>query len=443
MPGQLNLVLFYRNLSVCATKLLCFTRSSPFIRQLPLEFPRTIVTTPSVKDPDTLLEEHVFFRTRLLMTCKVSAQHSQSKLEKLLDDFVKSNCCLLLLTANMQEVTKKMVNHLRMIVEEAESRIKNTSKLFVLLLHFPPAMFFNPCYSSIFLQGWDHYYLDSITPATLTKGADTRTVVDINEWFQQCCCSGYKPRQHDDPILTALMCMLEDAVPVIASRLVLKDDSFHGPINGSQRTGIIKDLLMNKVGTALSRRFTEYWNPRTMLELLQKVTHFTHIQKSTLNITDAIQTTFKSFFFDFLVYMLTKINEDHNLSIILEDCTPTTLELFLNLLQTVPVPDLKSLQVLSATVRTPQGSDYLPKFPFFKYVCETVDKYISESMEKVNQKTWPSLLQETVDQQDTETSTTPAKHSPFSSTIHEHRKSKQSMEGLYFEAVKSQIKVWC
>ena len=406
-----------------------------------------------MKDPDTLLKKHVFFETHLLMMCKVSAQHSQSKLEKLLDDFVKSNCCLLLLTANMQEVTKKMVNHLRVIVEEAESRIKNTSKLFVLLLHFPPAMFFNPCYSSLFLQGWDHYYLDSITPATLTKGAEIRTVVDINEWFQQCCCSGYKSRQHDprqhdlrqhDPILTALTYMLGDAVPVIASRLVLKDDLFHGSINGSQRTGVIKDLLLNKVGTALSHRFTEYWNPRTMLELLQKVTRFTHIQKSTLNITDAIQTTFKSLFFDFLVYMLAKINEDHNLNIILEnDCTPTTSELFLNLLQTVPAPDLRSLQVLSATVRTPQGSDYLPKFPFFKYVCGTVDKYISESTEKVHQKTWPSLLQETVDQQSTERSITTAEHSPLSSTVQEHKKSKQSMEGMYCEVVKSQIKVWC
>ena len=101
------------------------------------------------------------------------------------------------------------------------------------------------------------------------------------------------------------------------------------------------------------------------------------------------------------------------------------------------------VQVLSATVRTPQGSDYLPKFPFFKYVCETVDKCISESVEKVNQKTWPSLLQETVDQQGTETSITPAKHLPLSSTIHKHKKSKQSMEGMYFEVVKSQIKVWC
>ena len=400
-----------------------------------------------MKDPDTLLKEHVFFETHLLTMCKVSAQHSQSKLEKLLDDFVKSNRCLLLLTANMQEVTKKMVNHLRVIVEEAESRIKNTSKLFVLLLHFPPAMFFNPCYSSLFLQGWDHYYLDSITPATLTKGADIRTVVDINEWFQRCCCSDYEASHCNDSMLTALQSMLEDAVPVIASRLDLKIGKKGSPIDASQRTNIIKDLLVNKhIGTVLSRRFAEYWTPETMLELLQKVTKFTNSRKSTLNITDALQTTFRALFFDFLVYMLAKINEHRYLNILLEkDSTPTNLlDLFLKLTQNVPVPDLKSLQVLSATVtlQAPNKSENIPKFPFFKYVCEAVDKYIDDSTEKVNRTAWTTFIREMTDQQDAEESITMVKYSLRCAAHLLQKKNKQSMEALYCEVVRSRIEVW-
>ena len=56
-------------------------------------------------------------------------------------------------------------------------------KLFVLLLHFPPSMFFDACYPSLFLRGWNHYYLDTIghTPS-LTPG-----VVNIEEWFERCC----------------------------------------------------------------------------------------------------------------------------------------------------------------------------------------------------------------------------------------------------------------
>ena len=400
-----------------------------------------------MNNSNQLLKQYVFSDTGSMMMCKVSLQHSQSKLEKLLEDFVKSDRCLLLLTASMQEVTKKMVNHLRVIVEEAESRIENKTKLFVLLLHFPPAMFFNPCYSSLFLQGWDHYYLDSITPATLTKGADIRTVVDINEWFQRCCCSDYEASHCNDSMLTALQSMLEDAVPVIASRLDLKIGKKGSPIDASQRTNIIKDLLVNKhIGTVLSRRFAEYWTPETMLELLQKVTKFTHSRKSTLNITDALQTTFRALFFDFLVYMLAKINEHRYLNILLEkDSTPTNLlDLFLKLTQNVPVPDLKSLQVLSATVtlQAPNKSENIPKFPFFKFVCEAVDKYIDDSTEKVNQTAWTTFIREMTEQQDAEESITMVKHSLRCAAHLLQKKNKQSMEAMYCEVVRSRIEVW-
>ena len=438
-----------RNESICATKLLCFTRSSPLIRQLPPEFPSVPLST-SVKESQTFLMEHVLFDTQSLMMCKVSSQHSQRKLEKLLEDFFKSDCHLLFLTANMQDVTKKMVNHLRVIVEEAESRVKNTNKLFVLLLHFPPAMFFDPCYSSLFLQGWDHHYLDSITPATLTRGAEVRTVVDINEWFQQCCCSGSTLSPDNHKMVTALAYMLEDAVPVIASRMVIKTrrhKSFCESGNASQRTSIIKDLLLNKrIGIVLSQRFAKYWNRQTMVELLQKVSSFTYSQKSTLNITDAIQTTFRSFFFDFLVYMFAKISGDHNLDILLdEQCTSHTLELFLGLLETIPVPDLKLLQELTATaiVRAAKESQYHPKFPFFNYVCEAVDKCIDESREKVNQRTLSILLQGNTDQlqRGTGLSIAMATGSLHRSISDVHKKNKQVKEEMYSEVVKSHLKV--
>ena len=435
--------IFRRDKSACATKLLCFTRSSPLIRQLPPEFPSTSVTT-SVEESQEFLKDHVFSDTHSLMMCKVSSQHSQSKLEKLLEKFIKSDCCLLFLTASMQDVTRKMVNHLRVIVEEAENQVKNTDKLFVLLLHFPPAMFFNPCYSSLFLQGWDHHYLDSITPATLTRGAEVRTVVDIEEWFQQCCCSDYTPNRDNH---TALKCMLEDAVPVIASRLLLKIGKHSAITNASQRTNTIKDLLLNKrIGFVLFQQFAKYWNRQTMLELLQKVSRFTYNQKSTLNITDAIQTSFRSLFFDFLVYMFAKFNEDHNLDILMDErCTPQTLELFLGLLRTLPVPDLKLLRVLSATVilQAPKKSSHLPKFPFFRYVCEAVDKYIEESREKVNKGTLSTLLQGTADQLqgDPDTSIAMATSSLRPGNVDLQKKSKKSMEAMYCKVVKSQIEV--
>ena len=72
------------------------------------------------------------------------------------------------------------------MIEETETQAMPIHhKLFVLLLHFPPAMFFDNCYPSLFLQGWSHYYLDSIGDCpTINPGT-----INIEEWFQRCCFS--------------------------------------------------------------------------------------------------------------------------------------------------------------------------------------------------------------------------------------------------------------
>ena len=134
--------------------------------------------------------------------------------------------------------------------------------------------------------------------------------------------------------------------------------------------------------------------------------------------------------------MFAKIDADCNLDILLnKNCTSHTLELFCNLLKTVPVPDLKLLQVLSATVilRAPEEPSYLPKFPYFKHVCEAIDKCIDES---VNQGTWPTQLQGNTDrlQQDTEASVVTATTSLCRHTIDVH-KSKQLVEEITYKGM--------
>ena len=49
-------------------------------------------------------------------------------------------------------------------------------KLFILLLHFPAMMFYDPCYPTLFLYGWDHYYLDAIDQTNKSTLIDIRCV---------------------------------------------------------------------------------------------------------------------------------------------------------------------------------------------------------------------------------------------------------------------------
>ena len=291
----------------------------------------------------------------------------------------------------MQETSRQVVNHLRIMIEEAEMLSTQQAKLFVVLLHFPPAQFFDPCYPSLFLKGWDHCYLDTVAHSA------GQGVVDIQDWFWQCCIpkEALQPLARDS-LMLALEEILPEAIPVLSSHVFFGSNehgSFNQPMNGSQRSEVLKELLFTKgVGKVLCERFRSYWKPIVMTEYLEKAATFTKNHESTLNITDTVQTMYKSLFFGFLVYMLSQMNEDYNIDVLFDsDCTPPVLELFLGILKVFPLPKLSQLQLRSTSLQAPT-SNHFPRFPFFKVVCEVMESIVEQSGEDTNVEL--DLLQE-------------------------------------------------
>ncbi len=392
---------------MCPTKLLCFTRSSALIHQLPIEYPAT-ATKAVTEYAESLVRENIFTNLDLLTVCKVTLGHSQNQLEKYLFSFGTSKRQVLLLIANMQELTKRMVNHLRIMIEEAESKMENKSKLFVLLLHFPPLMFFNQCYPSIFLQGWSHHYLDAIACGTLTREG-VKSVVDIKNSFYHCCFPDSQSDHEDEDgrMLEALNGLLPEAIPIITSRVAFtsKNNGSTFELNASQRTGVLQKFFNMNTGEGkcsddgegresiaqiLTTKFCKYWTPKLMVQQIDQVSRSMYAQDSTLNITDSIQSIVRAAFFDFLVYMFTRISEDHIIDIDEKDDSVVCQDqLFLTLLREIRVPELAQLKNLSATLGPRQErkkTRCFCKFPFFKYVCEILDKMIDESKEYVHQQ---------------------------------------------------------
>ena len=315
-----------------------------------------------------------------------------------------------LLVVNMQETPQQVVNHLRIMIEEAELFSTQHTKLFVMLLHFPPAQFFDHCYPSLFLKGWDHYYLDTVAHSA-GKG-----VIDIQNWLWRCCFP--KEASEDHSLVVALKDILPEAIPVLYSRVFFgsnKQGSFNKPMNGSQRSKALEELLFRKgVGQILCEKFCSYWKPAVMTKYLERAAMFTKDNESTLNITDSIQIVFKGLFFDFLVYMLSQINDDCNFDVLFDsnwkesdskdseseksdnkhlddkdsdskdsDITLAVQGLFLDILQTFSLPKLSQLQFLSTSLLVPTCV-HSPKFPFFKMVCEAVEGIVKQSHDKTN-----------------------------------------------------------
>lgn len=324
------------------------------------------------------------------MVCKLSNVPSQSHVLDLLRSFVHSDTAeVLLLVVNMHEIKQQVMNHIRIMIEEEEALLlkeDRQQKLFLLLLHFPPSKFSNACYPTLFLRGWDHCYLDTIAHSAV-KG-----VIDIRSWFWDCCFpQDTLPPPEEDPLVIALREILNEAVPILASRVffgVVSDGHFNTSMSGSKRTKILKTLLFEKgVGNILCEKFRTYWKPNVMSEYLEKTVAFTRSQDSTLNITDSIQTTFKSLFFDFVVYMISRINEDCNIDVLFSpSSSPAIQELFLGIVRVFRIPKLSELKVRSVHLQLGKPASYLPQFPFFKTVSGEVERLVEDSRGEANTK---------------------------------------------------------
>ena len=292
---------------------------------------------------------------------------------------------VLVLVINVHEVKREVVNHIRTLIEEEEvSYVKDSGgkKLFALLLHFPPSTFGRECYPSLFLQGWDHYYLDTI-------GQKNKSGLDIQRWFQESYCF------HDtclpsskDPLLTTLTDFLDEAIPILTSRLhfgFVKGAVFNIKMKVSKRRELLRELLLKKgLGNALCERFRSYWKPHTMFKYLKEAAIIAKTPNSTLNVTDSIHTTLKNFFFDFLVCMVYRINRDCNIDVLFLNTSWETQELFLNIVKLLPLPKLSELKVHSSHCQVTNRVTSPPHFPFFKLVSEKMKTIVEESHLKVN-----------------------------------------------------------
>ena len=72
------------------TKLLCFTRSSLLIHQLPTQYPSSVIDTQTNKAAEQTLCDMVIPKPSQLVMCKLSSLLSQSSLKEMLSGFVQS-----------------------------------------------------------------------------------------------------------------------------------------------------------------------------------------------------------------------------------------------------------------------------------------------------------------------------------------------------------------
>lgn len=323
----------------------------------------------------------MFSDTEKLVVQKLSTMTTFTNVSDLLKSFAEHPTQkTVLVIVNMQETTRDVVNHLRIMIEEAESQSVDKKKLYTLLLHFPSSKVITHCYPAMFVQGWDFHYLDIL--GSSPKGV----VIDIRDWFKQCCSSS---SSSDCSLVSQLSSLLHEAITFIASHMFFGSyikSSFNRPMSLPERIASLETLFFEKgVGEILCERFNSYWQPSVMVEYLEKAALLAQQQETSLSVIDSLQAIFKNMFFDFLMYMVYKMNEGMNIDVIFNPgCTPEISALFLKVLRIYPIPKLSELKMLliandSSNFTMCDVNFSPPKFPFFCLVSSVVEKLVDQS----------------------------------------------------------------
>ena len=381
-------------------KLLCYSRSSPLIHtsfQSDSSFGNEI----SVVSPKT--EQLVFNYLSSdregglgikLCVLKITATSTQSFVLKRLQSFVQSKKHeIMLIVVNMQYSTVEIVNHLRIMIEEAETQFRSSeelNKLFVVLLHFPPEMFFNHCYPSLFLSGWDHYYLDTIAPP------EEKGVINISLWFGHCCgaVNCKNPAEFLDKPLRELM---EEAIPALAAQFRMTDIM---PSNQGNKVDKLKSVFQTDLGEIVRERFISYWHKSVITEVSEQAANYPHMYESTLSITDAILTIVKSSFYDFLFYVLSILRKECVLGPLSQyqpdQENQELIQLSFDLFRSYPLP--KTLPHLKAAsmseIHTVHKDLQRCRFPFFNFISNLLENLLDQCKIEVNSTDSDELLTE-------------------------------------------------
>lgn len=338
---------------------------------------------------------------------KFSSRSSQRSLEQALNQFFQSpELEVFLFVVNIQAIAKAKlyVNHIRIIIEQTENEQNfstfNCKKMFMLLLLFPPTSFIKACYPSIFLDGWEHYYLDSIA----SSAYDDPTIcsyINIQEWFRQFCLGGNATELAN--VGSFLNKILHETIPNLVSRLHFTSNSkyLNKKMSGHKRKEQIFNLLCKKeVGNILIERFRCCWKQDTVSNYIYRTASHTFDHDSTLNLADQIQVIVRHLFTEFLVYMLHIMNRNMGIDIFFDEEYSIAVELYKKLIETIRIPKLTDLEgpiCHNEIMNDMMNSKYHKPnhFPYFHYIYHLLSKIIATcreiNTEQKKDTTWKEI----------------------------------------------------
>ena len=345
------------------------------------------------------MRELFLIDTRLLYTYVITSATNQQNINHILKQFFDSEQSeVLVLVADMNELSKDCISHVRLLIEEKEARCKiKANKLIYVLLHFSSNMFYTNCYPSLFLNGWQHIYFDTIGEAK----ADCH--IDIQKWLTYCLL---KQKQngiehitsHTEPYFVTRSIMitwLHNLLPNISMSIGIQKTKDIDKLCGNK---MIRDcwyqLLFgfnNMISNVIIEQFSYFWQQDATNKLSQQAASYSMKYHSSSTLSNTIKMTVESSFKDIVLYLLSIINHTmaiHTILKCIEDSTDCVVSLFCQILSILPIP--KSMEEIRLKLHEfnrqyehSRSDISSPRFPFFIYVYQSMETILNKALNLV------------------------------------------------------------
>ena len=345
------------------------------------------------------MRELFLIDTQLLYTYVITSATNQQNINHVLKQFFDSEQSeVLVLVADMNELSKDCISHVRLLIEEKEARCKiKANKLIYVLLHFSSNMFYTHCYPSLFLSGWHYIYLDTIGEAK----ADSH--IDIHKWLTYCLLKQKQSSiehiaSHTEPYFVTKSIMitwLHNLLPNVSMSIGIQKTKDRDKLCGNKTIHDCWYQLVfgfdNMISNVIMERFSYFWRQDATNKLSQQAASYSMKYHSSRTLSSTIKTTVESSFKDIVLYLLSIINDTMAIHTILkcrDDNIDCVVILFCQLLSILPIP--KSMEEIKLQLHEfNQQREHIksdissPRFPFFISVFQSMEEILNKALNLV------------------------------------------------------------
>ena len=321
-----------------------------------------------------------------IFVVKLGSIRSQELLREVVNIFMTSDNNLLLFICDMEVVTIHQVNYTRILIEE-ELEGRGKSGLVSFLIHHHPTSS-EDLYPVLFLNKWDHHYLDSVDD----ENFNGLHPFNVQSWM------GYSVFEDDNDMRGLIDDVTEQITKSFLQESVTsfcagmgnfpqneKTLLFHPDITSIERNEVIYDCLTRSIGdgensmtlgNVLIEKFMNLLGGEMNKLLLDVCERLINV-KSGQGLLDFVQTDIKDSFKDFMRYSLFLLSKSFDLDLFTDESDENkgTLSLFLKTLGSIDFATLEEIKIRNSsfTISSDQISQTCSsKFPLFGRISDLV-----------------------------------------------------------------------